>query len=69
MKHTFKNDDEGSSKYVKLDTFEDKSPNKDDKSYDVFVVKWADYSSKYGLVYFLSNGASGALFNDGSKII
>jgi polo-like kinase 1 len=36
---------------------------------DVFVVKWYDYTSKYGLGYVLSNGAIGVSFNDGTKII
>jgi polo-like kinase 1 len=33
------------------------------------VKKWVDYSSKYGLGYILSNGATGVFFNDSSKII
>jgi len=36
---------------------------------DVHVLKWYDYSSKYGLAYVLSNGALGVCFNDGSKLI
>ena len=35
----------------------------------VWVKKWVDYSSKYGLGYLLSNGASGAYFNDATKIL
>jgi polo-like kinase 1 len=33
------------------------------------VVKFVDFSSKYGLGYKLSNGAFGVLFNDSTKII
>ena len=36
---------------------------------DIWVKKWVDYSSKYGLGYLLSNGFSGVFFNDSSKII
>lgn len=36
---------------------------------DVYVKKWVDYSSKYGLGYLLSNGSSGVFFNDCTKII
>jgi len=36
---------------------------------DVWVKKWVDYSSKYGLGYLLSNSAIGVFFNDSSKII
>ena len=36
---------------------------------EVWVKKWVDYSSKYGLGYLLSNGATGVFFNDSSKII
>lgn len=36
---------------------------------EVWVKKWVDYSSKYGLGYLLSNGATGVYFNDSSKIV
>lgn len=36
---------------------------------EIFVKKWVDYSSKYGLGYILSNGAVGVFFNDSTKII
>jgi polo-like kinase 1 len=36
---------------------------------DVWVKKWVDYSSKYGLGYILSNGSTGVFFNDSTKII
>ena len=36
---------------------------------DIWVKKWLDYSSKYGLGYLLSNGHLGVFFNDSSKII
>ncbi len=35
----------------------------------VWVKKWVDYSSKYGLGYLLSSGATGVFFNDSTKII
>lgn len=35
----------------------------------LWVVKWVDYSNKYGLGYMLSNGCAGVYFNDASKII
>jgi len=35
----------------------------------VWVRKWVDFSSKYGLGYFLSNGTFGVFFNDSTKII
>ena len=35
----------------------------------IWVSKWIDYSSKYGLGYLLSNGDSGVVFNDSSKIV
>lgn len=35
----------------------------------VWVKKWIDYSSKYGLGYLLSNGTAGVYFNDSTKII
>ena len=34
----------------------------------VWVTKWVDYSSKYGMGYVLSNGAVGVLFNDATKV-
>lgn len=36
---------------------------------NVWVKKWIDYSSKYGLGYLLSNGAAGVYFNDSTKIL
>jgi POLO box duplicated region len=36
---------------------------------DVWVTKWVDYSSKYGLGYLLLNGGTGVYFNDSTKII
>ena len=36
---------------------------------EVYVKKWIDYSTKYGLGYLLSNGCSGVFFNDCTKII
>ena len=35
----------------------------------IWVKKWVDYSSKYGLGYLLSNGAIGVFFNDSTKIV
>ena len=36
---------------------------------EVYVKKWVDYSTKYGLGYLLSNGSVGVFFNDCTKII
>lgn len=36
---------------------------------DVWVRKWIDYSSKYGLGYILSNGSVGVSFNDSTRIV
>jgi polo-like kinase 1 len=43
--------------------------NKNNQNSEVYVKKWVDYSSKYGLGYLLSNGCSGVFFNDYTKII
>lgn len=44
-------------------------PAQDLKPPSVWVKKWVDYSSKYGLGYLLCNTASGVFFNDSTKII
>merc|ERR1719155_188936 len=36
---------------------------------ELWVVKWVDYSSKYGVGYILSDGSIGVYFNDSTKII
>ena len=36
---------------------------------EIWVKKWVDYSSKYGLGYLLSNGSTGVFFNDSTKIV
>lgn len=35
----------------------------------VWVVKWVDYSNRYGLGYQLSDGSIGVYFNDATKIV
>jgi hypothetical protein len=35
----------------------------------IFVKKWCDYSTKYGLAYMLSDGSVGVNFNDKSCIL
>jgi polo-like kinase 1 len=42
------------------------SQNKPD--YDVYVTKWVDYSTKYGLGYLLADGTSGLVFKDLTRI-
>jgi polo-like kinase 1 len=42
--------------------------NKIDKK-DVKIIKWVDYSNKYGLGYKLNNGQMGVYFNDTTKMI
>ena len=39
------------------------------KGPDTWVKKWVDYSSKYGLGYYLSSEATGVFFNDSTKIV
>ena len=35
----------------------------------VWVTKWVDYSTKYGLGYLLSDHSAGVFFNDSTKIV
>jgi hypothetical protein len=35
---------------------------------EIFIKKWCDYSSKYGLAYLLSDNSLGVSFNDGSRM-
>ena len=39
------------------------------KTPEIWVKKWVDFSSKYGLGYSLTDGCTGVFFNDSSKII
>ena len=36
---------------------------------ELYVKKWVDYSTKYGLGYLLSDGSTGVYFNDSTKMI
>jgi hypothetical protein len=50
------------------------APNNDRKviqprEAEVWVKKWVDYSTKYGLGYYLSNEATGVFFNDSTKVV
>ena len=42
---------------------------KEEDNATIYVAKWIDYSSKYGISYVLSNGLTGMFFNDNSKMI
>ena len=35
----------------------------------IWVTKWVDYSTKYGLGYLLSDQSAGVFFNDSTKIV
>ena len=49
---------------------EKKEENKDKlKGPEVFITKWVDYSSKYGIGYLLNNELIGVYFNDCTKLI
>jgi polo-like kinase 1 len=54
-----------------LDTVDRPQPRNSSNSggSEVWVKKWVDYSSKYGLGYLLSNGSTGVFFNDSTKIV
>lgn len=56
-------------KTQEIQTVVGKQQEKDEIEESIRVVKWHDYSSKYGLGYLLSNGTIGVFFNDGSKLI
>jgi serine/threonine protein kinase len=43
--------------------------NSSSASPELWVVKWVDYSSKYGVGYILSDGSIGVYFNDSTKIL
>lgn len=45
------------------------TPGIDQLKAEVWVKKWVDYSSKYGLGYYLSNEVTGVFFNDSTKIV
>lgn len=34
----------------------------------IFVTRWVDYSAKYGFGFLLSDGTTGILFNDSTRI-
>ncbi len=34
----------------------------------VYVLRWVDYSTKYGLGYMLTDGTAGVVFNDSTRI-
>lgn len=48
---------------------EHKTMETDREELGLRVLKWYDYSTKYGLGYILSNGTIGVSFNDGAKLV
>ena len=49
----------------------EKVVNKDVRRYkpDIYVLKWVDYSQKYGFAYLLSNDTLGINFNDNTRLV
>ena len=66
-----KNEENNSTK--ELSNIIEKNENEEKKEKlkgaEIYVTKWVDYSSKYGLGYLLNNGYIGVYFNDCSKIL
>jgi len=60
----------GHSRDDKIKNVDSKDSKKQNtQNAQIYVKKWVDYSSKYGLGYLLSNNATGVFFNDSTKII
>lgn len=58
------------SKYLKSINQGDLDPEMVDIiKQDIYVLDYVDYSTKYGVGYFLSNNTFGVFFNDSTKII
>lgn len=55
--------------YFKPDTAKTNQRNQLHGVHGVYVKKWVDYSSKYGLGYLLSDGTTGIYFNDSTKMV
>lgn len=66
---TIKSKHQTTTKFETKDGISDANNKPSGSEEEVFVVKWVDYSSKYGLGYLLSNGSSGVFFNDCTKIV
>ena len=68
-----KNEANNSTKEVSNNLEKNENEEKDKteklKSPEIFVTKWVDYSSKYGLGYLLNNGCIGVYFNDCTKLL
>ena len=62
------NEDNKNENEIINDKNKDINGNKIDKK-NVKIIKWADYSNKYGLGYKLNNGQIGAYFNDTTKMV
>ncbi|KAJ3060694.1 Cell cycle serine/threonine-protein kinase cdc5/MSD2 [Podochytrium sp. JEL0797] len=43
--------------------------DEDELEPDLFIIKWIDYSNKYGLGYQLQDGSIGVYFNDSTSIL
>ena len=39
------------------------------KENEVWVIKWVDYSEKYGIGYSMSDESTGVYFNDSTKML
>ena len=57
---------------INLEELKNDNPEEEDLTVskpNIWVIKYVDYSSKYGLGYVLNNGNFGVFFNDRTKII
>jgi polo-like kinase 1 len=55
--------------FLKPDSAKSNYRNISATSNTIYVKKWVDYSSKYGLGYLLSDGTTGIYFNDATKMV
>lgn len=65
---TTNNNDENKINNESDNKEKEKEPEKI-KGAEIYVNKWVDYSTKYGLGYLLNNGNIGVYFNDYTKIL
>ena len=75
IQHTTNPDKEklGPKMKTKIETDKNLIPYKDhttiELSDEIWITKWIDYSSKYGIGYQTTDGSIGVSFNDDSKIV
>lgn len=69
QRHNSREPQKNKKKEIKVAPVQSLYPDNHNDGPDLWVKKWLDYTSRYGVGYLLSNNCVGVVFNDNTRII